>query len=381
MTAQDTRPLRILQVLRAPIGGLFRHVLDLSHELAARGHQIGIVTDTLASDAQTEGKLAKLAPAATLGIHRFAMPRVFGPQDLTTPFKVRALADRLQIDVVHGHGAKGGVAARLARLGAPHRVALYTPHGGVLNYKPGSLTGGIFRQIERLITPMTDAIVFESAFAQRAYHAQIGVPQCLGPVIHNGLTPDEFAPVAFEEPLHDFVFLGEFRPVKGLDVLLDALKPLKRPDGTPATAILGGDGPLMPHVRERVANEGLSGRVTLPGVQSARQIFAKGRIMVVPSFAESLPYVILEAAAAQRPVIATHVGGNDEIFGPTADRLIPAGDADALRIAMQAALDDPAAAEAEMAIRLKHISAGFSLERMVDGIEALYRQCLAARGA
>ena len=62
---------------------------------------------------------------------------------------------------------------------------------------------------------------------------------------------------------------------------------------------------------------------------------------MVPSLAESLPYVVLEAAAAQLPVIATRVGGIAEIFGPTAASLVPANDAAALAAAMQAALDDP----------------------------------------
>ena len=52
------RKLRILQVLRAPVGGLFRHVADLTRELAARGHEVGIVVDSLATDGQTESRLA-----------------------------------------------------------------------------------------------------------------------------------------------------------------------------------------------------------------------------------------------------------------------------------------------------------------------------------
>ena len=88
--------------------------------------------------------------------------------------------------------------------------------------------------------------------------------------------------------------------------------------------------------------------------------------------------MVLEAAAAGRPVIATDVGGVREIFGPTAAHLVPPADSAALRVAMQAVLDDPAAAKLEMKTRLKHIRAEFSLERMADSIEALYRQALGA---
>src|SRR5690606_13271446 len=117
---------------------------------------------------------------------------------------------------------------------------------------------------------------------------------------------------------------------------------------------------------------GLEDRVTLLGAQPARATFAKGRCAVVPSLAESLPYVVIEAAAAHLPVIATNVGGIKEIFGPTAPSLVPANDAAALGAAMQAFLDNPQAAEAEMRVRLAHVQAGFSIARMTRSIAALY---------
>ena len=64
-----------------------------------------------------------------------------------------------------------------------------------------------------------------------------------------------------------------------------------------------------------------------------------GRMLVIPSRAESLPYVVLEAAAAGVPIIATYVGGVPEIFGPQADRLIPPDDLGALIGAITAAID------------------------------------------
>lgn len=374
-----SRPLRILQILRAPVGGLFRHVYDLTHELAARGHEIGIVADSLHIDALTEERLGKLRPLAPLGIHSMPIPRSFGAADLTTPLQVRRLADSLQIDVLHGHGAKGGFNARLARIGARQRVSLYTPHGGVLNFHPGSMAGRAFRLIERALIGATDAIVFESGFAQRAYADQIGRPSCPSPVIHNGLMPAEFEPIAPGPQAADFVFIGEFRPVKGINYLLDAVVDLRAPDGRPATLVMAGGGPDLEAIKAQIRRLGLAERVTLVGVKPARPTLHLGRIAVVPSLAESLPYVILEAAAAGRPVIATDVGGVKEIFGPTAASLLPAADTGALRRAMQAALDNPAAAAREAEQRLAHVRAGFSISHMTDQIEALYRQALANR--
>ncbi len=370
-------PLRILQILRAPVGGLFRHVSDLTTELAARGHQIGIVVDSLTSDALTEERLGLLRPSSTLGIHNLPMPRTLGIGDFTTPYAIRKLARRLEIDVLHGHGAKGGLGARFGRTG--RSVALNTPHGGVLNYKPGSLPGRFFRNAERVIGELTDAYIFESVYAQRAFHEQIGVPPCREAVIHNGLAPAEFEPLPLDPDARDFVFIGEFRDVKGLNYLLDALVDAKAPGGRPATLAMAGGGRDFEATKARIKELGLTARVDLLGVQPARPTLRRGKCLVVPSLAESLPYVILEGASAGRPVIATRVGGIAEIFGPTADSLVPAANTPALHRAMQAVLDNPEAAEREAAARLDFIRPRFSIGHMTDQIETLYRSVLAAR--
>ncbi len=363
--------LRVLQVMRAPVGGLFRHVADLTRALSEAGHAVGLVVDSLANDAQTEGKLAALQPHATLGIHRFAMPRLLGAGDLKTPFAVRKLARALDIDVLHGHGAKGGFYARLARIGGG-ATALYTPHGGVLHFSRSSLSGRVFHRLERALMAQTGAIIFESAYAQATYSALIGQPTCPAVVIHNGLAPDEFVPVAPAADAADFVFVGELRDLKGIFVLAEALAGVTRADGSPATLVMAGDGPSRGEFEARVAELGLEKQITLLGAQPARPTFAKGRVAVVPSLAESLPYVVLEAAAAQLPVIATAVGGIPEIFGPTSTRLVAAGNPQALGAAMQQALDAPQVAQAEMLERLAHIESHFSLATMAGSIEALY---------
>lgn len=367
------RPLRVLQILRAPVGGLFRHVGDLTEGLAARGHQIGIVVDSLSADALTTSRLDALRPAAALGVHSLPMPRVLGAADMSTPLRVRQLARALEIDVLHGHGAKGGLNARLAAA-ASRRIALYTPHGGVLHFKPASPGGVLFQNFERLLLPLTDALIFESAFAREGFHRLIGVPRCPNPVIHNGLKPAEFEPVIPAADAADFVFIGEFRALKGIYVLLDALAQVSAPDGRPATLAMAGGGPDFETFKGRIAALGLAQRVALLGVQPARPTLARGRCAIVPSLKESLPYVVLEAAAAARPVIATNVGGIGEIFGPTAGSLVPAGDVAALRRAMQGFMNDPAGAQTQ--VRLAHVRENFPVDRMVDAIEALYRQLL-----
>jgi len=100
--------------------------------------------------------------------------------------------------------------------------------------------------------------------------------------------------------------------------------------------------------------------------------------MVVPSRAESFPYVVLETAAAGKPMIATRVGGIPEIFGTLSDALVPADDVNALAAAIARTLDDPGAAEA-LAQRLQTSVAGaFTVRTMVDGVMAAYQTALQA---
>lgn len=362
--------------MRAPVGGLFRHVADLTRALDAMGHEVGIVVDSLASDAQTETRLAALVPHARLGIHRLPMPRLLGPGDLSTPLAVRRLARRLDIDILHGHGAKGGFYARLARIGNGRARALYTPHGGVLHFSAQSTSGRLFHRLERWLMPQTAAIIFESAFAKTTYSRLIGTPTCPVAVIHNGVAPDEFVPVDTDADAADFVFVGELRDLKGIFPLAEAMTGLTRPDGTPATLVIAGDGPDRAALEARLAELDLSGRVSLVGAQPARAMFARGKTVVVPSLAESLPYIVLEAAAAQKPLITTNVGGIPEIFAGETDSLLPPGDVASLTRAMQHTLDAPADAEARAEQRRTRIASLFAVAPMSEAIEALYRAAL-----
>ena len=99
--------------------------------------------------------------------------------------------------------------------------------------------------------------------------------------------------------------------------------------------------------------------------------------MVVPSRAESLPYIVLEAAAAAVPLIATNVGGIPEIFGPQSARLVPPGDAAALAQRDRAPRSPTRAALRNETLTLRaRVQAEFSADVMTDGVLAAY-----ARGA
>ena len=108
------------------------------------------------------------------------------------------------------------------------------------------------------------------------------------------------------------------------------------------SATIAGEGPQGPDLAAQARRLGVADQIRFVGYQPAREAFAMGRMLVLPSRAESLPYVVLEAAAAGVPIIATRVGGIPEIFGPQAEQLIAPDNVDALADAIGAALDGPA---------------------------------------
>jgi glycosyltransferase involved in cell wall biosynthesis len=374
MTTAGARPLAILHVFRAPVGGLFRHVVDLVRGQAAAGDRVGIVADASTGGARAEAALAELAPLLALGMTRVPMSRHLGLRDVTAVRRVAQAMAARGADVIHGHGAKGGAYARLVGTRA---LRAYTPHGGSLHFDPRSPIGFVYLTLERALLPRTDLILFESAYARDVYHARIGTPAAPVRVIHNGVAAAEFAPVPPAADASDVVFVGELRRLKGVDVLIEALGLLSA-GGRPVSATIVGSGPEAAEF-EALARARGRAKVTFPGAMPAREAFARGRLLIVPSRAESLPYIVLEGAAAGLPMLATNVGGIPEIFGPHGRRLLPPGDAARLAEAIRAALADPAAAQASAQALRERVRTHFSAEAMVQGVLAAYREALERR--
>jgi glycosyltransferase involved in cell wall biosynthesis len=375
--ASSPSSLKILHVLRAPLGGLFRHVVDLVQGQAARGHRVGLILDSTTGGARAEAALRELTPCLALGYERVAIPREIGLRDLSALRRVMRRIDELAPDVLHGHGAKGAALVRLAP-NVRGTVRAYTPHGGSLVYSPGTFSGGFYRSLERLLNFRTDLFLFESTYAADLFRAKIDSPRGMVRVIRNGVSPAEFDPVTVQPDATDFVCIGELRPVKAIDILIEALAILKQ-SGQPVTATIVGEGPDAATLQALVRERGLADEVRFVGFQPARIAFSMGRMLVIPSRAESLPYVVLEAAAAGLPVIGTRVGGVPEIFGPHADNLVPADNIAALVAALRKAVIDPGKA-AGIAERIRErVRAEFSVDRMVDGGLAAYCEALTLR--
>jgi glycosyltransferase involved in cell wall biosynthesis len=365
--------LAILHVFRAPVGGLFRHVVDLVHGQAAAGHRVGIVADATTGGERAEMALAALAPALALGLTRVPMSRHLGLTDIAAVRRVGQVMRDTVADVVHGHGAKGGAYARLV---GGRAVRAYTPHGGTLHFDPRSLLGFVYLNLERALLPRTDLILFESAYARDVFRARVGTPAATARVVHNGVTAAEFAPVPPDPDASDLVFVGELRQLKGVDVLIEAMGMLAAA-GRPVSATIVGTGPEAGAFKALAQARGIAAR--FPGALPARQAFARGRLMIVPSRAESLPYIVLEAAAAGLPMLATAVGGIPEIFGPQSPLLLPAGDAAALAAAIKATIADPAAGRGAADILKQRVRAEFNAEAMGEAVLAAYRAAIERR--
>ena len=371
--------LRILHVMRAPVGGLFRHVQDLVGVQIARGHDVGLVVDSTTGGERGEASLAALAPKLALGLLRLPMRRPPHVSDVARSWQIARHERRVAPDIVHGHGSKGGLFARMPGLfGASHPARAYTPHGGSLNQDMSLLRGRLYMQVERLLMHSTDVFLFESAFIGARFHARVAIPRGLERIVRNGIGAEEFIPIVPAEDAADFVYVGELRAAKGIDTLLDALALLKQRDGKLRKLVLVGSGPDETLLRAHAARLGLGADVSFPGTMAARQAFTLGRVLVVPSRAESLPYIVLEAAGAQIPMIATNVGGIPEIFGPHGKRLIGCDDPARLaaRLAeVSAQAPDLRAREAEELAGF--VASRFSIDDMADTVIAGYREALA----
>jgi glycosyltransferase involved in cell wall biosynthesis len=377
MSMMADQPLRILHAVRTPVGGIFRHILDLANGQVDRGHQVGIIADSLTGGERAEAALAAIAPRLALGVHRLAIRREPFPTDVLVWAHIMRLIRRLKPDVLHGHGAKAGAFIRL-KTGSKGTIRVYTPHGGSLHYPLNTIKGALYSRLERALMDSTDLFLFESTFARDTYQRTIGTPKGLVRCVFNGVTAEEFDPVVKADDATDVVYVGEFRHIKGADLLIDAVARLHA-DGKPVTLTLAGDGEELAALKAQIQKLGLTEAVSFIGHVKARHGFSKGGVLVVPSRGDSMPYVVIEAAAAGIPMVAANVGGIPEIFGSHTEALFAANIVGAMADAIEIALEDPEAAQARATSLRERIFLHFSQKAMVEGVLAGYREAFAKR--
>lgn len=373
--------LNILYVFRAPLGGLFRQVLDLTHFHHRFGHRVGIICDSLTGGERAVEVLAGLKETCALGIHRMPMQRNPHPTDLTNIRAIMRLARDLRADVLHGHGSKGGLYARAdaALFGRRGPVRAYTPHGGSFNYEQGTKIHAAYMLIERFLERGTDVFTFESQYVADRFAREVGKTDKLVRIALNGLYPHEFAPRSLGEAPTDLVFMGELREAKGIDLLITALGRLKAKGRQISTTVVGS-GPDEAMLKRMASEAGIAEATTFPGPMRGPDGLKRGRIMVVPSRIESLPYIVLEAVAAEVPLLTTSCGGIGEIVGADYPWMVEPGSVEALERIIAEAMDaSPDFLAARAHGLMERARSLFDVESMAQQVAAAYAEAIAAR--
>lgn len=339
------RPLRILHCFRSPVGGIFRHVRDLAEEHSNAGHEVGILCDSLTGGSYEDELFDGIRAYLSLGLTRLEIKRSIGFGDLLSIYKTFKQIKELKPDILHGHGAKGGAFVRLAgsrlRVSGSSVARFYSPHGGSLHYDSKTPRGQFYFGIERFLERWTDSLIFVSDYERKTYSEKIGEPRTDWELIYNGLRPSEFKPVKTVSDAPDFLYIGMMRDLKGPDIFIDAIRGAEKIIGRPLRAVMVGDGDDKQRYLRKIETMGLSGRITMHDPMPARQAFGLARVVVVPSRAESMPYIVLETLAAGKPLLATRVGGIPEILGTENTALVTPDDADAMAQAMARSVSEP----------------------------------------
>jgi colanic acid/amylovoran biosynthesis glycosyltransferase len=246
--------------------------------------------------------------------------------------------ERIQHVHVHFGTNSAAVALLMRRLGGPsYSIAI---HGPDEFDAPIGLSLADKVEGAAFVTAISD---FGSAQLKR------WIPPCRWPKVHviRCAVGESFvqasAPVAPDS--RTFLCIGRFNAQKGHLLLLDAFERLVE-SGVEARLVLAGDGELRREIESRIAALGISDRVEITGwidEAGVRGRIRECRAVVLSSFAEGLPVVLMETLALGRPVIATLIGGIPELVqAGVSGWLVPAGNAPALADAMDAALSAPA---------------------------------------
>ncbi len=277
-------------------------------------------------------------------------------------------AARDNIDHVHVHFATNATAvAMLARiLGGPSYS--FTVHG------PDELTDAPLLSFPAKVDHAAFVVAISNfCKSQIIRFSTIKAAEKIK-IVHCGLNLRDFEiapPVANQT----FVCVGRLCPQKGqvqIPVVVAALKT----DFPQIEVILVGDGDSRAEVEAEIARCGVAQNVRIAGWMDnakVREAIADGRCFLLPTFAEGLPVVIMEALALGRPVISTYIAGIPELVDEGCGWIVPAGDVEALEAVMRAALDaDENALAAKGAEGRRRVEAAHNVDIEAAKLKALF---------
>ncbi len=366
--------MRVLQVTsHLNIGGISRYVLTLSSRLAARGHSVRI--------ASGGGELEAEAAAAGVG-HRLVPLHTSADFSLQAWLAARRLAQLLRrepADVVHAH-------TRISQVAAAHCAR-------VVGVPYVTTWHGIFHpNLGRSLWPCTGrrTIAISEPVRQNLL-ATFRVPEERVRLIVNGVDPAYFAQppqpdavAAFRQahgvpprgPIIGSIGRLASGGVKGFDLVIATAARLVH-DIPDLHVLIVGDGPRRPLIERLVQESGLGGQVHLTGrVADVRVPLSIMDVFVFPvRWPEGFGLSLIEAMAAGRPVVATRTGA---VPGILADAgcgvLVNTDDVRALADGIAGLLRDPAFAARMGQAGQRRVRDAFSLDRMVERVEAVYRE-------
>lgn len=361
-------------------GGAERSPACLLRRLAADGFDVAACT----LGAREDGPLARALDTA--GVRRFDL----GARRRADPLALRRLRRLLgveRIDVIHAHGQDASILAAAARPATRVRLAI-TRH--VLDDPEDTWSEWARAKCVLQAFRRADAAVAVSAAVADRLAELARIPRPAVRVIHDGIDVDAIA-ARPRQPARgalarslgigaaDRVILvpAELRAGKGHGVLLSSL-PMLRLLVPGVRVLFAGTGDEEESLR---AEAGPHGRTVLflGSRDDTADLLAACDVVVLPSFSEALPTVLMEAAAAGRPVVATNTGGTREVVvhGRTG-LLVPPGDGSALASAIAELLLDPARAWRMGEDAVRRARERFTIEKHARDTTALWAELVGA---
>lgn len=392
---ESLEQIRVLRVAtRLNMGGPAIHVTSLAAGLDPLGYRTTLVAGSLPPG---EDSMAFLAERR--GVHVVTVPEIqreVSPlQDARAVGRLVSLIRELRPHILHTHTAKAGAIGRTAAIAAGRArppVVVHTFHGHVLKGYFDPTRTAMFRAIERRLARSSDALVAVSPEVRDDLVALGVAPREKFTVIRLGIPLVERladAPGAddvrrtFGIPAGAFVlgWVGRMTAVKDTDALVEILA-LVRARGIDAIAVLVGDGPDRARLEQLAYERGVARACLFFGYQeNVAPFYHAFDALVLTSVNEGTPVSAIEALAAGRPVVATRVGGVPDVVRDGVDGLLfEPGD-------LEGAADRLASLAADSALGRRMGAAGgarvrvrYSVDRLVDDVDRLYRELLERKG-
>ncbi len=334
--------MNIVEILpELDIGGVERHVIDLSNELASRGHNVTVIS----AGGKMQSQLSQAVRHIDMPVHKKNPFTIWACSR-----KIATLARREKVQLIHAHSRVPAWIARWAAKGAgvPYIVTAHVVFG---NKSPWIYAP--YRDAARVIC-VSNAV-------------REGMKECFyanTQVVLNGLDEPK---VRWSdknlEGLVKFLFVGRLSPVKGLH---DALRAM--PENMEWTLDVLGDGPMRAELEDISKERGFTGRVKFHGYSDkADDFMARSSCLLFPSYTEGMPLTLARAVQIGIPVIASDIPPVSEMAGSSVN-LLPPGDVQAWR---DAVTDFITTRRAKLNIPLSSVP---TLSKMVDEDERIYRE-------